>query len=89
VFFHASYETQPGPGYVSDVGKLSPGVNLWAWRDFVRRSAILQHSLGKKSTAIYMHSECDSLSIDIYLCIYIHVSACLSIYLFSVVLGAD
>jgi hypothetical protein len=55
LILQASYQTTPGPGYVGDDGELHAGVNLWAWRDFMRRSAILQHTIGKTTTAIYMH----------------------------------
>jgi hypothetical protein len=65
VFFHASYATVPGPGYVDDDGSLRAGVNLWAWRDFMRRSAVMQHTQradggdggesNKRWTAIYAH----------------------------------
>ena len=57
VFFHASYTLQPaGPGYVGEDGLLHAGVNLWAWRDFLRRTAVMQHVTGKRNvTAIYNH----------------------------------
>ena len=40
---------------VSDDGALHPGVGLWGLRDMVRRSATLQHSLGKKRTSLMFH----------------------------------
>lgn len=56
VFLHACYTPQPaGPGYVGDDGMLHAGVNLWAWRDFLRRTAVMQHVSGRKVTAIYNH----------------------------------
>ena len=55
VFFHTNYNTVPGPGHIGDDGSLKPGVNLWAWRQFMKRTAVLQHMMGKSTTAIWMH----------------------------------
>lgn len=34
---------------------MKAGVNLWAWRDFLRRTAVMQHTTGKSTTNIYVH----------------------------------
>ena len=59
-FFHANFNPAPaGPAYVDDSGQLRAGVSLWAWRDFLRRSATLQHTIarfqGTKPTVLYIH----------------------------------
>jgi hypothetical protein len=52
VFVATNYVPAPaGPAYVNDDGKLVPGVGLWAMRDFMRRSAVLQHTLGPEGKA--------------------------------------
>ena len=51
-FVATNYVPAPaGPAYVNDDGKLVPGVGLWAMRDFMRRSAVLQHTLGPEGKA--------------------------------------
>lgn len=50
-----NYQLADGPGYVNDEGELRPGVNLFAWRDLLKRTAVLQHELGLKSTMIWTH----------------------------------
>ena len=62
VYFDASYRTGTvgGPGYVADTdlcddGELHPGVSLWGIRDMVKRSATLQHVLGKQYTSLMFH----------------------------------
>ena len=58
-FLHASYVPAPaGPAYVDDAGKLRAGVNIWAWREFFRRSATMQHTLESRAgepTVLYAH----------------------------------
>jgi hypothetical protein len=42
VFFTTMYRPAPaGPGYVRDDGTLGAGVDVWGWRNFMRRSAVL------------------------------------------------
>ena len=43
-----------GPAYVDDAGKLQPGVNLMAFRNLVRRTAVMMHVMGKRPL-IYAH----------------------------------
>ncbi len=44
-----------GPAYVDDAGKLQPGVNLMAFRNLVRRTAVMMHVMGKRPlTFIHM-----------------------------------
>jgi hypothetical protein len=43
-----------GPAYVNDEGKLTPGVNLMAYRALVRRHAVMMHVMGKRPMA-WMH----------------------------------
>jgi hypothetical protein len=57
-FLMASYQPASalGPGYVDvDTGLLKPGVSIWAWREFAKRSAVLQAELGKRHTALMIH----------------------------------
>jgi hypothetical protein len=47
-----------GPAYVDDQGALRPGVGIWAWRNFLRRSATMQHTITRrtgKPTVLYIH----------------------------------
>ena len=62
VYFDASYRpgTVGGPGYAADTdlcddGELHPGVSLWGIRDMTKRSATLQHVLGKQYTSLMFH----------------------------------
>ena len=43
-----------GPAYINDEGKLTPGVNLIAYRALVRRHAVMMHVMGKRPMA-WMH----------------------------------
>jgi hypothetical protein len=43
-----------GPGYVDDDGKLRPGVNLMAFRNLTKRTAVMMHQMGKRPL-IYIH----------------------------------
>lgn len=43
-----------GPAYINDEGKLTPGVNLMAYRALVRRHAVMMHAMGKRPMA-WMH----------------------------------
>jgi hypothetical protein len=43
-----------GPAYVDDEGVLRPGVNLMAFRDLVRRNAVMMHVMGKRPLS-YIH----------------------------------
>ena len=54
-FLNANYQLSDGPGYINDEGELRPGVNLFAWRDLLKRTAVLQHQLGLPSTMIWVH----------------------------------
>ena len=57
-FLMASYQPMSalGPGYVDvDTGLLKAGVSLWAWREFAKRSAVLQAELGKRHTVLMIH----------------------------------
>ena len=60
VFLEANFNPAPaGPGYVDDDGTLRAGVSIWAWREFLKRSAIMQHTIarfkGTKPTVLYIH----------------------------------
>lgn len=59
----------PGPGYVADTdtsddGALHAGVGLWALRDMVKRSAVLQHAAGKKRVSLMCKYLCDFLDLS-------------------------
>jgi hypothetical protein len=58
-FLHASFVPSPaGPAYVDDNGTLHAGVGLWAWRNFLRRSATMQRLLNDRArmpTVLYIH----------------------------------
>jgi len=43
-----------GPGYVADDGTLRPGVNIFAFRELTKRTAVLQHQLGHRPL-IFIH----------------------------------
>ena len=53
----------PGPGWIDPDRKqhdgtpiVHDGVNLWAWRDFMRRTAVMQSTaLGRRESRIYVH----------------------------------
>lgn len=60
VYFDTDYRTIGGPGYVADTdlcddGALHAGVSMWGIRDMVKRSATLQHVMGKKFTSLMFH----------------------------------
>ena len=56
MYLHANYIPEPmGPGYIGEDGTLRAGVPLFGWREFVRRSAVMQHELGKRYTSLYLH----------------------------------
>ena len=56
VFFTTMYRPAPaGPGYVRDDGTLGAGVDVWGWRNFMRRSAVLQHAMGREHTVLWPH----------------------------------
>ena len=55
MLFNTDYHPVPGPGYVGDDGVLHGGVTLWAFREMMKRSAVLQHSLGKRQTSLMPH----------------------------------
>lgn len=44
-----------GSGYIDDDGQLRAGVDLWNLRDFMRRSAVLQHAMGREHTVLWPH----------------------------------
>ena len=58
-FLEANFVPAPaGPAFVDDNGTLRAGVSIWAWRDFLRRSATLQHTIAQrngKPTVLYIH----------------------------------
>ena len=43
-----------GPAYINDEGKLTPGVNLMAYRALIKRNAVMMHAMGKRPMA-WMH----------------------------------
>lgn len=43
-----------GPGYMDDAGVLRPGVNLMAFRELVKRNAVMMHVMGKRPLS-YIH----------------------------------
>ena len=62
MYFNADYHPEHvgGPGYVADTdvaddGELHAGVGLWSLREMARRSAVLQHSMGKPHTTLMFH----------------------------------
>ena len=54
VYLRANYNPL-GPGYVGDDGGLRAGVNLWAYRELLKRTAIMQHEIGRPNTLLYAH----------------------------------
>ena len=42
-FLQANYNPVTGPGYVGDDGQLHAGVNIYAFRDLIKRTAVMQH----------------------------------------------
>ena len=59
-YFNTDYHPVPGPGYVADTdecddGALHAGVGLWDLREMVRRSSVLQHTLGRRVTSLMFH----------------------------------
>lgn len=59
-YFNTDYHPIPGPGYIADTdecddGALHAGVGLWDLREMVRRSSVLQHTLGRRFTALMFH----------------------------------
>ena len=54
VYLRADYNPL-GPGYVADDGSLRAGVSLWAYRDLLKRSAVMQHEIGRPNTLLYAH----------------------------------
>ena len=59
-YFNTDYHPIPGPGYVADTdecddGALHAGVGLWDLREMVRRSSVLQHTLGRRFTSLMFH----------------------------------
>lgn len=56
VFLNRNAQPAPfGPGYVDDDGQLRSGTNVWAWREFMKRTAVMQHEMGKRETMIWAH----------------------------------
>ena len=59
-YFNTDYHPIPGPGYIADTdecddGALHAGVGLWDLREMVRRSSVLQHTLGRRFTSLMFH----------------------------------
>jgi hypothetical protein len=53
-FFLSPNYSPLGPGTVDDEGNLRPGVNIFAFRDLVRRLAVMQHRAGRRPM-IFIH----------------------------------
>lgn len=53
-FFLSPNYTPTGPGYVDDAGVLRPGVNIFAFRELAKRTAVMQHRLGKRPL-VFIH----------------------------------
>jgi hypothetical protein len=53
-FFLSPNYSPFGPGYVDDEGALRPGVNIFAFRDLVRRLAVMQHQAGRRPL-VFLH----------------------------------
>jgi hypothetical protein len=43
-----------GPGYIDDEGNPRPGVNLFAFHELTRRTAVMQHQLGRRPM-VFLH----------------------------------
>ena len=47
-FFLLPNYTPTGPGYVAEDGTLRPGVNIFGFRELARRTAVMQHRMGRR-----------------------------------------
>lgn len=47
-FFVANYNPVAGPGYIDDDGTLRPGVNIFGFRELVKRTAVMQYQMGMR-----------------------------------------
>ncbi|HRT28244.1 MAG TPA: DUF6067 family protein [Kiritimatiellia bacterium] len=47
-FFLSPNYTPTGPGYVAEDGTLRPGVNIFGFRELARRTAVMQHQMGRR-----------------------------------------
>jgi hypothetical protein len=43
-----------GPGYVDDEGTLRPGVNIFAFHELTKRTAVMQHQMGRRPM-VFLH----------------------------------
>lgn len=53
-FFLSSNHTPTGPGYIGDDGALRPGVNIFGFRELAKRTAVMQHQLGRRPL-VFIH----------------------------------
>lgn len=43
IFLRANYNPVLGPGYIGDDGKIHAGVNIYAFRDLIKRTSVMQY----------------------------------------------
>lgn len=53
-FFLSPNYTPTGPGYMDDDGALRPGVNIFGFRELAKRTAVMQHRMGKRPL-VFIH----------------------------------
>jgi hypothetical protein len=53
-YFLSPNYTPDGPGYVDEDGALRPGVNIFGFRELARRTAVLQHQMGRRPL-VFIH----------------------------------
>jgi hypothetical protein len=53
-YFLSPNFTPTGPGYVDDGGTLRPGVNIFGFRELTKRTAVMQHRLGRRPL-VFIH----------------------------------
>ena len=53
-YFLSPNYTPFGPGYVDDDGTLRPGVNIFGFRELAKRTAVMQHQMGRRPL-VFIH----------------------------------
>ena len=53
-YFLSPNYTPTGPGYVDDDGRLRPGVNIFGFRELAKRTAVMQHRMGRRPL-VFIH----------------------------------
>ena len=53
-YFLSPNDTPTGPGYVDDDGTLHPGVSIFAFHELAKRTAVMQHQMGRRPL-VFIH----------------------------------